>query len=134
MRMVNIETILSDDYLTRNILALTTHKNDFNIKNTKMEDIIEKWDQCPSINIIEEINKHDMKLIYPVMIIYQSDNNDFDSDIKNIPEYITECFINEGFDLSIEYSIFFILLPLKEVKTIKKEVIEWIGSKKPLMS
>ena len=130
----NIEKAISDNYLERNILALTNHKNDFNFKKSKIETIINEWEKNPSISIMNEVKKHNMKLIYPVMIIYESNGNDYDSDIRKLPEYIAKKYTSKKFGLSIKHSIFFVLLPLKNVIKIKKEVIEWIESKKPLMS
>jgi hypothetical protein len=77
-----------------------------------------------------------MKLVYPIMILYEENKLGYDESIKRIPEYVKEKFENliESFDLSIDYSIFFILMPLKNVKHIKETVIEWIDSKKPLLS
>ncbi|MBW8017631.1 MAG: DUF1837 domain-containing protein [Planctomycetes bacterium] len=129
-----IKKSLSDTYLNRNLLALTRHKNNFNIRDSKIEQVIEEWRQNPTITILEQIKKHHMKLVYPVMLAYESKSDDYDSEIKKIPEYIAKNYTSEKFDLSIEHSIFFVLLPLKRVKEIKKEVLKWITSKKPLMS
>jgi len=75
-----------------------------------------------------------MKLVYPVMLLYQEDNGGFDASIKNIPKYIQEKQTSKTFNITVDYSIFFILVPLKDVIQIKKDVIKWIELKKPLMS
>jgi len=130
----NIEKAISDDYFKRNILALSGRKKDFNYKGSKIESIINEWENNPLINIVKEVEKHKIKLIYPIMLIYESSSSDYDSDIQKVPEYIFANYESKKFNLSIGYTIFFVLLPLKEVKRVKQEVIKWIESKKPLMS
>ena len=130
----NIKKAISDDYFKRNILVISDRKKDFNYKSSKIESIINKWENNPLINIVDEVKKHKIKLIYPIMLIYESSACDYDSDIKKVPQYIFKKYKPEKFNLSIEYTIFFILLPLKGVGKVKQEVIKWIESKKPLMS
>lgn len=130
----NIKKAISDDYLGKNVLAISNHVNNINYKGNKVEEVINDWEENPYISIIDELNKHKMKLIYPIMLLYEEDTLGYDSSIKNIPKYIEDKYCSEKFNISVAYSIFFILLPIKEVKMIKKEVITWIESKKPLMS
>lgn len=130
----NIEKAISDDYLSKNILAITNQKNNFSIKGSKVEAIRIEWENHPSINIIDEVKKHKIKLIYPILLVYETDCEDYDSAIRKVPEYIEKNHSSKKFNLSINYSIFFILLPLKDEIKIKREVIKWIESKKPLMS
>jgi len=132
----NINKALSDNYLEQNVYAINNHLNNLNIKNTKIEQVLNDWNSNPNLKIIDEIKQHNMKLVYPIMILYEENKLGYDESIKIIPEYVKEKFENliESFDLSIDYSIFFILMPLKNVKHIKETVIEWIDSKKPLLS
>jgi hypothetical protein len=127
-----IENAISNEYFDKNILSISNHKNNFNIKNTVIDKIISKWYENPEIKIIEEIKKHNMKLVYPILILYEEKDN-YDESIKQIPKYISKKYENISYDLSIEYSIFFILMPLKDVKQIKSDVLSWIESRKPLI-
>lgn len=128
----SIEKAISDVYLSKNILAITNHKNNFNISGTKIETIINQWETNPSIDIIEEIKKHDIKLIYPIIIIYDITDN-YDNSIEKAINHIKNKYIPKSFTLSIPYSIYFIWLPVDKVRDIKIEVIKWIESKKQLI-
>ncbi|TDQ24012.1 Hachiman antiphage defense system protein HamA [Tenacibaculum caenipelagi] len=130
----SIEKAISDDYLASNFLAMTNFKNSFNIEGTKIEEIIRNWEDNPVVDIIEEIKKHNLKLIYPIVILYNKSSDGYDKSIKNAISYIEERYSSLNFKLSIPYSIYFIWIPVEDVRQIKLNVIEWIESKKPLMS
>lgn len=130
----NINKALSDSYLEKNILEIHNHKNNFNIAGSKIESILSTWEINPSINISHELKKHNIKLVYPVLLIYEENDKGYDANIKKIPEYIEKNFKPAKFALSVDYSIFFILIPLKNVREVKSNVIQWIESKKQLIS
>ena len=126
----NIDKALSDDYLENNVLEIHNHKNNLNVTGSKIEGILKQWEANPSINIASEIKKHNMKLIYPILLLYEEDAKGYDNSIKKIPEYIKDNYTAKKFSLSVDHSVFFILIPLEEVKQIKNNVIQWIESKK----
>ncbi len=130
----SIEKAISNDYLANNFLAMTNFKNSFNIQGTKIEEIIRNWEDNPVVDIIEEIKKHDLKLIYPIVILYNKSAEGYDKSIKNAIKYIEDRYTSPTFNISIPYSIYFIWIPVEDVRQIKLNVIEWIESKKPLMS
>ena len=130
----NMCNVLSDSYLERNILSLTNQKNNFNILGSKIENIIRAWELNPSIKIIDEIIKYNIKLVYPILLLYEDDGKGYDGNIKKIPEHIVTKYKPKSFKLTVDYSIFFILVPIEAVKAIKSDVIKWIELKKPLMS
>ena len=128
-----IDNALSNHYLDKNIVAIiSNHKRNLNVQNSNIEKIIIEWEENPDIIITEHLRKYNMKLVYPILILYEG-KDDYDESIRQIPKYIEETFEQKSFDLSIDYSIFFILLPLKNVKQIKEDVISWIESKKALL-
>lgn len=129
----SIEKAISDNYLSKNFLAITNHKNNFNISGTKVESIIAQWENNPSINIIEEVKKHNIKLIYPILILYNENQNGYDKSIESAIQHIKKKDLVKTYSLSIPFSIYFIWLPVEKVKEIKTTVIEWIESKKPLI-
>jgi len=131
--MDNIEKALSDKYLENNVLALTNHKNNLNTQGTHIETILNDWEINPLINIAAEVTKHNMTLVYPILILYQHDKEDYHTNIKKIPEYIAASHPAKNLTLTIPYKVFFILLPLDKVKEIKENVLSWIESKKPLI-
>ena len=130
----NIDKAISDDYLKTNVFAISNQINNLHFKGSKIETVIKDWEENPYLSIIDEMKQHNMKLVYPVMLLYEEDDLGFDESIKNIPEYIKDEFTAHSFGITVDYSIFFILLPMKDVKIIKEEVIKWIELKKPLMS
>lgn len=129
-----LDKALSDNYLETNILAMENERNNFSIKNTKIETILNSWKENPSIKLIDEIKKYNMTLVYPILIIYSNDNSNYNKQIQEAVNKINKNFTKKSYGLSINYKLFFIFLPINEVKKIKQEVIEWIESKKPLLS
>ncbi|CDN75745.1 TPA: DUF1837 domain-containing protein [Elizabethkingia anophelis] len=130
----NIDKAISDNYLQTNVFSISNELNNLQWKGSKIETVIENWKENPHLSIIDEIKKHNMKLVYPVMLLYEEDGAGYDESIKNIPTHIQAEYSSTKYSLSIPYSIFFILIPMKDVKLIKEDVIKWIESKKPLMS
>lgn len=128
-----IQNSLSDKYLSKNLLALRKNKDNINLRGSKIEKILDDWTENPSIKIIEEIKQHSIELVYPVIILFQQNKKGFDESIKAIPKYIEQKHKLSKYDLSIPYSVFFVFLPVEDVKLVKSEVIKWIESKKPLM-
>lgn len=129
-----LDKAFSDHYLTSNILAMVNHRNNFAVAGSKVEEILDSWSNNPRIRIIDEVKKYDMRLIYPVLLVYPDKKGDFKTKIEKSVKHINEKYKTKQYDLSIDFELFFILIPLSEVKKIKKEVIEWIESKKPLLS
>ena len=126
----NIDKALSDLYFEKNVIAIHNHKNNLNISGSTIETILKDWEANPSIKIIDEVKKHKMRLVYPILLLYEDDTKGYDNNIKKVPEHILAAYAAKTFSLSIDYSIFFILLPVEKVKEIKLSVIEWIESKK----
>lgn len=125
-----LEKAISDDYLSSNIIAMDNHKNSFNILGSKIEQILKEWDGT-SINILEEVKKHKMTLVYPILLIYPNSSPKYSEKINIAVKKINEKFNDRKYSLSIPLKLFFIFLPVNEVKNIKKEVIKWIESGKP---
>lgn len=128
-----IKSSLSDDYLSTNLLAIRKNKENLNIQGSKIESILKDWNENPTIKIIEELKQHSINLIYPVIILFQQNASGYNESIKKIPKYIEDNYELEDYDLSIPYSVFFIFIPVEDVKKVKKEVLEWIELKKPLI-
>ncbi len=127
----NIDKAISDKYLSKNLLAITNFKNSFNITGTKVETIINEWEKNPMVNIMEYVKKYNIKLIYPIIILYDKHKRGYDYSIDSVIKHINEKYTATQFELSIPYSIYFILLPVDKVRDIKTTVIKWIESRKP---
>lgn len=129
-----ITTSLSDTYLKRNLLAIRQNKDRLNIKGSVLDAILQNWDENPRIVIIDELKKYNIELVYPVVILYQqNDKKGYDDNIKAVPEHIKEKFIVPSLSLTIPYSMYFILIPVENVRAVKTEVLKWIKSKKQLL-
>lgn len=131
--MLNIDKALSDSYLADNVIAFQNHKNNFNIKGSKIETVLASWESNPNINIANEIKAHNMRLVYPILIIYEENSTGYDASIKMATDHIIKKYSKKKFSLSLDHAIFFIMIPLKQVKEVKKDVITWIESRKQLM-
>ena len=131
--MTNLSKALSDNYLEQNILAISNQKQNANIAGSKIIDIIEAWEDCPEIRIIEEIKSRGLKFVYPIMILYQSSKPSYEGKISEIIDHIAVTHPTIAKSLSVNFEIFLILLPVDEVVKTKKKVIQWIESKEPLL-
>lgn len=128
-----LDKVISDDYLSSNVINLEDRLEKFNIKGSKLEKVITDWQDNPEINIPKELAKHNISLTYPILLVYPDKTNDYDIQIKKAVKFINDKYSKQKFNLSINYELFFILLPLSEVKKIKQDVISWIELKKPLL-
>lgn len=129
-----ISNSLSDDYLRRNLLAIRKNKDNLNIAGSALENILRTWDANPKIVIADELVKHNIELVHPIIILFQQHTSGYDNSIKAIPEHIKTKYSVPSFALSIPYTLHFVLIPIEDVKAVKTEVISWIKSKKPLLS
>lgn len=129
-----LDKAFSDGYLEENILAMVNHRNNLRVKGSKLESVIDNWVKNPSINIVDEVRKHNMKLVYPVLLIYPSNCSNLETQIQKTVHHINSKYSKKAYGLSIDYELFFMLMPVGNVKNIKEEVIKWIDSKKHLLS
>lgn len=95
---------------------------------------MDSWDENPNIIIIDELVKYSIELIYPIIILFEQNKSGYDESIKAIPKYIEENHKVGDYNLSIPVSVFFVFIPVENVKEVKTEVIKWIELKKPLLS
>ena len=104
-----------------------------NMKGYKSEQVRVAWKDETEINILQELAKYNMSLTYPILLVYPDKKPNYDDEIKRAVKFINDRYSAQKFKLSINYELFFILLPLSEVKKVKQDVISWIESKKPLI-
>lgn len=131
--MTNINKALSDKYLETNILAMVEYKDKIKDKNSKIKAIIEKWESNPEIKIVDELKNNNMILIYPIYIIFDMNKYSYDDCIKTIVKYIKDNYQSINPVLTIDYKLFFIFMPIQNVKQVKEEVLKWIEEKKPVL-
>ena len=126
-----IEEVISDDYLRDNLLTLLPRKNDLNTQNTTIGNIIQSLRKQPKITIISLKSQFNLKLVYPVFIICNS-AKDYDNTISSIIGEIKSEYSGKSLNIGIDYDLFFILMPISNVKQTKLQVLQWIKSKQPL--
>lgn len=130
-----IESSISDEYVNRNIFAVFKESEKMTYAPGSLKTIVEEWELNPAINISSEMKKHDISVVYPIMIAHEAVGTDYYDDIKRCVSYVNNVVKSSSIKIpaSFDYSIFFIFLPTKDVKAIKEQVIEWIENKEPLI-
>ena len=131
-----LDTSLSDGYLNRNLLAIIDERTHISTHNVQLDDLLNSWEENPDINLSEEIKNRGIRLIYPIFIAYQKNSTDqYHQSIKKCIDHIASEYtrLNIVIPASFDYRLFFIFLPLSEVKQIKENVIKWIDSREPLI-
>lgn len=126
----NLKKNLSDEYLNRNFIEISKKDKYLSIKSAKIDAVINRW-KNEGVNLISEIKKQNMKLIYPILIITDQ-TKEYDGAIKKFIEYINS-YEQQQINLSIQFSLFFIFLPLKTVSSVKERVIQCIQNQIPLI-
>ncbi len=132
--MDKIEISLSDKYLQNNLVALCEEEINFELANKDLQEIVQLWKNQPDVNLPAILKDKNFKLVYPIMILYDDLNMLYDDCIQRAVSYLNEKISEKYCSLSIDYEIFFILIPLNNSQQIKKDVIQWISEKKPVMS
>ena len=132
--MNKIEIALSDKYLQNNLIAICEKEENFESANQDLRDMVVLWKKQPDVNLPKVLKDKNFKLVYPVMILYDDLNMLYDDCIQKAVSYLNEKISEKHYNLSIDYEIFFILIPLTNSQQIKKDVIKWISEKKPVMS
>lgn len=131
-----IHLSLSDEYVNKNLVALIDWQDRFTTPNSQIENILHAWEDNPTINLTNEMNSRNMRLTYPIFIAYEkTDALCYHNNIKDCIKYIKEQVnnLNISIPATFDYRIFFIFLPVNEVKQIKERVLDWIEKQEPLI-
>lgn len=130
----SIEINLSDEYLNKNLSAIIDEKQNLSTASAKIKDLIESWEQDPLINLMDELKKYELKLVYPMFVAFEKKKN-YTESIQKCIDYVSEEIEKKPkkIPLSCSVDLFFIFLPLEDTITIKRTVVKWIDSKKPLI-
>lgn len=127
---------LSDEYVHKNLLALIDWQDRFTTSSNRLKIILDMWEENPEINLAQQMKDHQIRLTYPVLVAYQkTESHGFYESVSKCVEHIAVEFnrLSIRIPASFEYRLFFIFLPLSEVKKIKESVVEWIDSQEPLI-
>lgn len=132
--ITNLKKAISDNYLNTNLIAISENGNNLAIDGSALKPILDDLKSNPDIKISELSRKYKIKLVYPILILFNVSKDGVDQTIKKSIEHIENTVEKIQFDISIDVSLFFILVPVENTKSIKLKVLEWIEDKKPLMS
>lgn len=127
-----INKALSDDYLNRNFLEFEGKIEKVN-PNSRIPQIINAWRNNPSINMAVEAAKYNMELVYPMFIMYDDKSKTYEECILEVVNYINTKTTTINPTLTIPHNLFFIFLPVNDCREIKRQVVEWISQKQPIM-
>lgn len=131
----NIKKAISDDYLVNtNFTTILQHKGLISDRQTKLYEILDKWDKCIIDSLEQELKMNNISLVYPILITYDQVKGDYNDSIELAVNHIKDNYGDVKFEnISINYSLFFIFLPIECVKTTKETIIQWIDNIEPLM-
>lgn len=130
----NLNKALSIEYYENNIRAILTNtKNlDYSICSEIFREINEKL-KNESINIYQEIKEKKIKVVYPILIVYEYHGENFDMKITSVLQEIEKQVSDFEILNQIEAELLFIFVPVNNVIAIKTEVLEWILEKKSII-
>lgn len=129
---LSIDNAISDDYLNRNFIAMDNHYEHLDPKS-RIPAIIESWRCNPLINMAVEADKYHMRLVYPILLIFDDKADTYETLILNVVNHIRTKYGAIHPTLTIPYTLFFIFLPVDNSRTIKIQVLQWINQQQPLM-
>lgn len=127
-----ISVSLSDGYLKRNILAISQNVANVNPKS-HIDRIIKDWYDDPRIVIIDEVKKHNITLVYPMLVVFDDEKKAYDDVIKEVVDYINAKYPSVMYSMSIPVKLFFMFLPVGSAKTVKTQVLSWIDTNAALI-
>lgn len=130
----NIDKALSINYLDKNVRAIISRAND--LDDTEISPIIREFRnkiKNENINIWDEIRKRNITVTYPIFISYECKDTVYKNIIHESLTIIEDKIKDKKFTNEISAKILFILLPVKEMKKIKEEVLECIYQKKSII-
>ena len=127
---------LSDGYLNRNLIAIINQQDHLSVSNACLDALLNAWHENPNVNLAQEMQIRGIRLIYPIFIAYEKTGRDtYHESIKKCIDHIAAEYTRIGINIpaAFDYRLFFIFLPLSEVRQIKESVIRWIDSQEPLI-
>ncbi len=127
---------LSDGYMNKSLIAIINQREHLTERDPRVESLLDAWERNPEINLAIEMKLRDIPLVHPIFIAYEKKESDgYQESIKKCIDHIATEYsrLKITIPASFEYQLFFIFLPLSEIKSIKESVIKWIESKEPLM-
>lgn len=131
--LTNLTKAISDDYLNKNLHAISGRSNDLATSGSNLKPILNDIKNKPEIKISELAEKYELKLVYPIFLLFDKKNKSYDDLIREVVSHIDAAILNDNSSVSVDVSLFFVLEPVDNAKYIKTKVLEWIKDKEPLM-
>lgn len=130
----SLQTTLSLEYLNKNFQSIIQKNKEIESNNNLINEFINECKKDPYRNFYEDIKKYKMKLVRPILVI-SNENQDYDNTVKSIINSINSRNKENPIILptDLDVSLFFIILPVHDAVAIKKEVIECIRKNEPLI-
>lgn len=128
-----LENSTSIEYFDKNILALINEREKFDQCPAEVSSIIDKWEREPEINFYEELKNNNIKLFYPILLLYDQTKEKYDETIKETIDFIDSKIAKMSIKIEMEIEFLFLLIPVNSSKIVKEEVIKWISKQEPLM-
>ena len=100
---------------------------------SRIRQIIDQWRADPLINMAKEASRHNMHLVYPMLVIFDDKMTVYDDLIMGIISYIQTKYSAVQPTLTIPYTIFFLFFHVDNSRIIKTQVLQWINQKQQLM-
>lgn len=131
----NLEKATNEAYFNDNLLAIMSfiEKGNADIVPEEILNIYYKWYSNADINLYQEINANKIKVFYPILIMANKEQANYDDTIKKIVEIVNRFVDKYKPRIGIDVTILFIMLPVENAVEIKKEVLEWILESKPVV-
>ena len=93
----------------------------------------QEYIQLELINMAKEASRHNMHLVYPMLVIFDDKMTVYDDLIMGIISYIQTKYSAVQPTLTIPYTIFFLFFHVDNSRIIKTQVLQWINQKQQLM-
>lgn len=131
-----LTTSFSNKYLQKNLLAIVDESVHITTSTNAIDEMLRAWNENPDVNLPALVKDHKLKLVYPILITYELKKSEtYERNIQKCIDHINSEYqrLKSNLICEIEYSLFFIFLPVEEVSIIKRKVFEWIDNREPLI-
>ena len=128
----NLEKAASIDYFNKNVTALINEKGNFETCPAEITSIIEGWENDPDINLHDEVIEHQIKLYYPMLVLFDRLEGTYDDSIEEIVGFIDNELKARSMKIEMDIDLLFMFLPVNCGKAVKGEVIKWISQNNPV--
>jgi hypothetical protein len=130
----NINKSLSQKYYERNVRAILSRVNDIDhSKCTPLFNEIYTRLKNEKVKLNQILSEKGLNVVYPVLLAYDETSSTYDIKIQNTISTIESSLSKIGLINEIKAEIIFMFLPLNDVISIKKDVLQWIIEKKSMI-